>query len=113
MGYVDENLITDEVVKYRARLHWMALFHLHASAFLLVAGGAGLVVFGLLREMPGATIGGAVLLVVGLIVAVIARMLRNSAEFAITNKRVILKTGIVQRRTTELFLQKIETVGVD
>ena len=113
MGYVDENLITDEVVKYRARLHWMALFHLHLFAFLLVVGGVVLIVFGLLNEMLPATIGGAVMLVLGLAVAIIARTLRNSAEFAITNKRVILKTGIVQRRTTEMFLQKIETVGVD
>ena len=38
---------------------------------------------------------------------------RASAEFAITNKRVIIKVGIIKQRTTEMFLNKIESVGVE
>ena len=34
-------------------------------------------------------------------------------EFAITNKRVIIKTGLISRRTFELNLTKIESVNVD
>lgn len=34
-------------------------------------------------------------------------------EFAITNKRVIIKTGLISRRTIELNLSKIESVNVD
>jgi uncharacterized membrane protein YdbT with pleckstrin-like domain len=37
----------------------------------------------------------------------------RSAEFAITNKRLILKYGVIQRRTAEMFLQKVESIGVD
>ena len=37
----------------------------------------------------------------------------RSAEFAVTNKRVILKTGFIQSKTEEMFLNKIESVGVD
>ena len=40
-------------------------------------------------------------------------MKMRSAEFAVTNKRVILKTGFVQSKTAEMFLNKIESVGVD
>ena len=36
-----------------------------------------------------------------------------SDEFAITNKRVIIKTGLISRRTVELNLSKIESVNVD
>jgi uncharacterized membrane protein YdbT with pleckstrin-like domain len=36
-----------------------------------------------------------------------------SAEFAITNKRVIIKTGLISRKTIEMNLQKIESVNVD
>jgi len=36
-----------------------------------------------------------------------------TGEFAITNKRVIIKTGFFRRRTLEMNLSKIETVGVD
>ena len=113
MGYVDENLISGEEVRYRARLHWTALAHWHALAIFLVAAGIALIVLGVMRDLIGATISGGVLLAVAIIVLVSANVLRSSAEFAITNKRVIVKTGIVQRRTTELFLAKIETVGVD
>jgi uncharacterized membrane protein YdbT with pleckstrin-like domain len=34
-------------------------------------------------------------------------------EFAITNKRVIVKTGLISRRTVELNLSKLESVNVD
>ena len=38
---------------------------------------------------------------------------RKTDEFAITNKRVIVKIGWLSRRTLEMSLLKIETVGVD
>ena len=34
-------------------------------------------------------------------------------EFAITNKRIIVKTGLIQRHTLEMNLSKIESVNVD
>ena len=44
----------------------------------------------------------------------IAPMLaRYSDEFAITNKRVIIKTGLIARHTLELNLSKIESVNID
>ena len=36
-----------------------------------------------------------------------------SDEFAITNKRVIIKTGLISRHTLELNLTKIESVNID
>lgn len=36
-----------------------------------------------------------------------------SSEFVITNKRVIMKTGFISRKTFEMNLQKIESVNVD
>ena len=38
---------------------------------------------------------------------------RYTDEFAITNKRVVIKTGLISRRTVELNLNKIESVNVD
>lgn len=38
---------------------------------------------------------------------------RYSDEFAITNKRVIIKTGLFSRKTLEMNLSKIESVNVD
>jgi uncharacterized membrane protein YdbT with pleckstrin-like domain len=38
---------------------------------------------------------------------------RNATEMAVTNKRVIVKTGIADRRTTEILLYRIESVAVE
>ena len=36
-----------------------------------------------------------------------------TSEFAVTNKRVIMKVGLIRRETLELNLQRIESVNVD
>ncbi|PKP13316.1 MAG: hypothetical protein CVU08_05870 [Bacteroidetes bacterium HGW-Bacteroidetes-3] len=38
---------------------------------------------------------------------------RYTDEFAITNKRVIIKTGLISRKTFEMNHSKIESVNVD
>jgi uncharacterized membrane protein YdbT with pleckstrin-like domain len=38
---------------------------------------------------------------------------RYSDEFAITNHRIIVKIGLISRRTLEMNLNKVETVNVD
>jgi uncharacterized membrane protein YdbT with pleckstrin-like domain len=37
----------------------------------------------------------------------------KSSEFAVTNKRVMIKVGSLQRHTLEVLLQRVEGVGVD
>jgi uncharacterized membrane protein YdbT with pleckstrin-like domain len=37
----------------------------------------------------------------------------STSEFAITNKRVIIKVGLISRRTLEMNLNKIESVNVN
>jgi uncharacterized membrane protein YdbT with pleckstrin-like domain len=36
-----------------------------------------------------------------------------TSEFAITNKRIIIKVGFISRKTLEMNLQKIESITVD
>ena len=36
-----------------------------------------------------------------------------TSEFAVTNKRVLVKVGFISRHTLELLLSKVETIGVD
>jgi uncharacterized membrane protein YdbT with pleckstrin-like domain len=38
---------------------------------------------------------------------------RWTDEFVITNKRIIMKTGLIRRKTFEMNLSKIESVNVD
>lgn len=38
---------------------------------------------------------------------------RRTSEFAVTNRRVIIKVGLFERRTLELNLSKIESIGIE
>jgi uncharacterized membrane protein YdbT with pleckstrin-like domain len=50
----------------------------------------------------------------GLFTLFIAPYIRlKTSEFGITNKRVIVKTGFISRKTLEMNLNKIETVNVE
>ncbi len=40
-------------------------------------------------------------------------VLYRSSEFAVTNKRVLMKAGVLRRRSLEILLSKIEAIGVD
>ena len=89
-SYVDDVLINDERVMYRARISKWSLWP------LLLLGALLLVVYG-----------------IGLLFWLWAWIVYSTTELAITNKRVIAKTGLIQRRTIEMFLEKIESIQVD
>jgi uncharacterized membrane protein YdbT with pleckstrin-like domain len=102
MGYVEKNLLPDERVTYRARLHWI-IYALPVMVWLI----AIVVAFG------GGGIAAPVVGVLGLILWLPAWIKAASSEFAITNKRVLIKVGLIRRHSLELLLQKIEGIGVD
>jgi uncharacterized membrane protein YdbT with pleckstrin-like domain len=46
-------------------------------------------------------------------VAIVAGMVRrNATEMAVTTRRVVIKQGLVDRKTIEMLLNKIETIEV-
>ncbi len=102
MRYVERNLIAGERIVYRASLY--RLPYLWVVPFVLVAIAGGVLNLWLLA-IPALAIAALVWL------GVWAR--RASAEFAVTNHRVIVAVGAMQRRTLELMLGKVEGIGVD
>jgi uncharacterized membrane protein YdbT with pleckstrin-like domain len=56
---------------------------------------------------------GAVLLVIALIIFAYGLAKRNATEMAVTNRRVLIKTGMASRRTLDMVLGKVESVGVE
>ena len=126
MSYVERNLIPGEKVFYKTGLHWSVLI----APFLLggfLAIGALLLsiyVYSDKSQASGNSVGPAgpsqiLLAAVGILsilaaVTIISGIVRrNATEMAVTNKRVIVKTGIMSRRTFEMLLSKIESIGVD
>jgi uncharacterized membrane protein YdbT with pleckstrin-like domain len=88
-GYVEQNLIKDENVLYRGTLSPWAFAGRIALGLVLVPFGIGL------------------LLLLGIWI-----WIRN-IELAVTNKRIIVKTGFIARETIELNLGKVESLQVN
>ena len=101
MSYVEANLMQGEQVVYQTTLHW-----------LMYAWPIVLAVVGLLM-MLGVPALGLVVLALAAVLAVTAFITVHNAEFAVTNRRVIMKTGWLNRRSLELLLTKIESIAVD
>lgn len=97
LSYVENNFGPGEKV-YRGDIHWaIALpWFVVAGFFLLLGGKYGLVI-------------ASNLFAIGCLRIVIARLMY---EYAITNKRVVLKRGIIFRDTIELNLSKLESAMI-
>ena len=135
MGYVEESLSSGEQIVMKARLHWGMIINPVISiltGMLFVAIGLILIkspewIMGLLPESLSPAIEDIPVLILAVscvaggwlgIFLVVLRMLGSiatflSTEFAVTNKRVIGKSGALRRRSLEIMLSKIESVRVD
>jgi uncharacterized membrane protein YdbT with pleckstrin-like domain len=107
MSYVDRHLLPGETVAYRTRLHWK-LYLLPAFLVLLVLLPLAILALSsdlkILALLPAV----AALAVIGL-----AWLRRRGSEFAVTNKRVIIKLGVLTTRSIELLLTKVERIAVE
>lgn len=119
MSYVEKHLIPGETVQYQTNLHWIVMLgHAGLAAFFLLAGIA-LLVFSF-STWHNAESHSTALIWLALASLVVAGVLlgigvvkRNATEMSLTNKRVIVKTGLATRRTIELLLSRIESVVVE
>jgi uncharacterized membrane protein YdbT with pleckstrin-like domain len=119
MSYVEKHLIDGETIVYATRLHWIVL--VGPGLLGLLIGLPGVVM--LVRAATGAggksatngtmMIGGAILLVVALVFIARGVLERNATEMTVTNKRVVAKVGVAARRTIELLLSRVESIGVE
>jgi uncharacterized membrane protein YdbT with pleckstrin-like domain len=117
MGYIENNLIGGESIVYRARLHWVLFLKPALVSVLLVAAASTLLYYASQNSDPDNSRLmeriALVLILIAIIPIVVAMIRRASREYAVTNKRVIMQVGAVQRKTEEMFLNKIESIGVD
>lgn len=105
MSYIQNNLQAGEEIKYKADIHWYifaypvillllsvffssaqtGFFH-YVSLFLLLSG-----LFQLIKRI----------------------LLKMGTEYVVTNKKVILKSGILSRDALELVLNKYEGIRIN
>ena len=122
MSYVEDNLMPDEKVLLTARVSG-AVF-LPAIILLVFAAsfwiGSGMWLSGakypialesispLVRIFPSM-----LFIIASLSNTVKAIIMIKTTEFAITNHRVIAKRGFIRRRTIEILLAKVESIGIN
>jgi len=107
MGYIESQLLPNERIVARTARNKIVLVLPMLLALLFVAAA---VVAAISQQAVGLVI---IPLVVALIIAGIAWIVYKSADFAVTTSRLILKQGLISRRTLELQLNKVEAVNVD
>ena len=90
MSYIEDSLSSGEVIHKVFQLHWFAKVPMYCWL------GLGLVTFGLTW-----------------LIALYEYFRLRSIEQGVTNKRVILKNGIISRHTEEMKLSSIETVEIE
>ena len=121
MSYVEKHLIPGESVQYETRLHWIVMLGHAVVGILLVMFAIAIPITwaSLGAKTKGSSVPGAIYLVAlvfflaGGALFLAGQLRRKATEMAVTSKRVIVKTGIAERRTVEILLSRIESVAVD
>ncbi len=119
MSYIEKHLIPGETLQYQTKLHWIVMLgHAGLTAFFVLAGVALLVFSWNTRKSADSHSN--ILVWLGLAAFFVAAILlgaglvkRSATVMALTNKRVIVKTGLASRRTLEILLARIESVVVE
>src|SRR3989449_9917523 len=112
MGYIEKHLAPGEQVVFRTRLH-PVIFAGTAALAAFVLGVVGLIVSR--NELTARTV--ALLWLAGVIIAIgslLPLYVRwQTSEFAVTDRRVLVKVGLLSVHTPELLLPKVQAIGVD
>ncbi|MEO1128213.1 MAG: PH domain-containing protein [Planctomycetota bacterium] len=131
-SYVDATLVDGEAVLCRADFHvlykvirllWVAVwFALLLLSFFAAAEWTAWITGWMHGTMTGQTrrsvtlvlaIGGTCITAVGFVRALLRFLDVIFAEFALTNRRVLIKVGFIRRRTAELRTDQIESALVE
>jgi uncharacterized membrane protein YdbT with pleckstrin-like domain len=117
MGYIEENLAPGERVVYKTGCHWIVLLWPLVAG--LVLGFAGLALFagGWLAtrngaRYHGAMVEGAILLIAAAALITGGVILRLATDVAVSNQRVLIRTGLFSRRNVAVLLPRVESIGM-
>lgn len=107
MSYIDSNLLAGETVVYRTRLHWILFIGPVLFTIVVLAPTTWLLVNGTWNTFAW------IPPVVAVVILIPPFIRQQSSDFAVTNKRVMMKVGVFRTRSVELLLGKIEAIAVN
>lgn len=109
--YARSALAPNETPCYKSSLHWFIFVRFALGAVVLFIFAA--VPFAIaIQALTGSQLGWFVL-PLPMFLLVPPAVAFASSEIVITNRRVLIKTGIVRRQTAEMFISKVESIGVE
>jgi len=107
-SYTTATLQADERPLHKTTLHWMVLVvPILAAIFSLIIIGP----IGMIASWKGQSWVW-LLLVIPIAIVAFAVLAVRTSELVITDRRVLIKAGFIQRQTFEMFISKIESVAV-
>jgi len=114
MSYIKDNLMPNEKVLFTARVH-PAVFLPSIFVFVMTIA---FFIYGLRNAAEnGAGIiflcFSGFLFIYSILLGLQAVIVMFTTEFAVTNRRVIAKTGFIRRHALEILLSKVESVSVN
>ncbi len=113
VGYVERVLQLGETIAYRGKLHWMLM----APGIALTVISGSLSIVAAVKATADLRMGllgvSLVLFLIGGAMLLRAWLRRLSTEIIVTNRRIILKTGLIGRNSIEMNLDKVESVMVN
>lgn len=114
--YVHDNLLSDEKIIYWTRPHWIIFFTplmVFIFAVLVLIYGDNFLQLGLrIFDLELNELVSLVFFLIAVIYGIGAFIRYSTSEYAVTNKRILMKTGWISRNVLELFLTKIEALHV-
>jgi uncharacterized membrane protein YdbT with pleckstrin-like domain len=109
MSYVNDNLIVSEDVLFQTRQHWIRL----VGPAILAACMLSLSLICAFQEAPAFGTVALLTFLLAVIVVGVSFLRWKATEYAVTNKRLIVKSGILTHNSEEIMVDKIESIGVD
>jgi uncharacterized membrane protein YdbT with pleckstrin-like domain len=111
MTYIDSILEPGEKVRYRTTVSWTTY---KAAILLAICALASLLAGASYAEVVNISWFAAIAFAVAAIVAFLPAWFRRwTTEIAVTDRRIIIKRGLIRRHTVEMNMQKVESVDVD
>jgi uncharacterized membrane protein YdbT with pleckstrin-like domain len=108
MSYINSILEPGEQIRYEARVSRTT----YAPALLLAICGVAAAWFGAALG-PMTWFVAAAFFLLAILVFLPAWFRRWTTEIAVTDRRIILKRGLIRRHTVEMNMQKVESVDID
>jgi uncharacterized membrane protein YdbT with pleckstrin-like domain len=109
--FVSKNFMADENIVYITKLHWI----IYVKALVAVLIGVVMIIvipiFGETGVKNTLVLPGIIVIVIGVLYGIYLNVLIKTSEFVVTNKRVIMKKGIISTTTLEVLFSKAESIS--